>query len=66
VRSYRQLIASELVLMRWGGFDVTGVSFAVLGVRPLRVAGVLMGKGGTVSGVSYGVCRCAWTLVPWV
>lgn len=63
IRLYRNLIWSGPVLMRWAGFDVVGVEFAVLQVDPVDVHGVLLGRGGTL-GQSGGVCRANWTLIP--
>lgn len=68
LRRYRELIGDFPVDMKWAGFDVVGVTYAVLDVQPVSrgIHAVLFGKGGTAgpAAISLGVCRCVWTLLP--
>lgn len=68
IADYRSLIGGDPVDMIWAGLEVIGVKYVVLDVQPVPrgVHAILFGKGGAggPAAISFGVCRCVWTLLP--
>lgn len=62
---YRFLVGAAAVNVVWANIPMAAAyhQYFVLAVDPIEIRAILHGHGG-LNGISYGRCKCLWTLQP--